>query len=90
MARNVNVWFTNWQRIGTSASSEFEGDFRIEWIDENGKQQRHVEKVRTEDLLKEMPEEWLMEKYFEMTLMGLRKKLGIDYDPTEVRGEEPA
>lgn len=77
----VNVWFTNWERIGALNSSEFEGDIRIEWVDENGQQQQHVERVQTEALLKTLPEEWLMEKYIELTLMGVRKKLGIDLEP---------
>jgi len=61
MPRNVNVWRTQ---------KGEEADLRIEWTDDEGKPKSHAEKIKVKDLAKLLPDEWVLDKYIEMTISG--------------------
>ena len=82
MARNVNVWLTNWHWTGvTVPTPQAEVDIRIEWINEAGEQREHTETVRFPDILRDAPRAWLRRKLEWLILEALRKKLNMDPEP---------
>lgn len=79
MARNVNVWLTNWHWTGVNVPTpQAEVDIRIEWINEAGEQKEHTETVRFPDILRDVPKAWLKDMLIDLVLRALRKKLGMD------------
>jgi hypothetical protein len=79
MARNVNVWLTNWHWTGIEVlTPQAAVDIHIEWVDDEGQQREHTETIKFPNVLADVPVPWLKERLEDLILIGLRKKLGID------------
>lgn len=79
MARNLNVWRTNWHATGiTVPVDQYEVDIHIEWINEAGEPREHTETVQFPNVLRDVPVPWLERKVERLLLEALRKKLNID------------
>ena len=61
MPRNVNAWKT---------TKGNECDLRVQWIDDQNRAQEHAAKVKVKDIAAMLPEDWLIDKYVEMTVSG--------------------
>jgi len=79
MARNVNVWLTNWSWTGvTVPTPQAAVDIHVEWVNEAGEQREHTETVRFPNILADVPVPWLKRQVEELLLRALRKRLDID------------
>lgn len=79
MARNVNVWLTNWRATGiTVPVDQYTVDIKIQWTADDGGQREHVETVRFPNVLRDVPVAWLKDELVNLILRCVRKKLGID------------
>lgn len=79
MARNVNVWLTNWRWTGkTVPTPQAEVSIHIEWVNDAGEQREHMETVQFPNILRDVPVKWLKRRLEELILRAIRRKLDID------------
>lgn len=79
MARNVNVFLTNWHWTGQSVlTPQATVDLEIQWVDEEGSDQQWSGTATFPNDLRLVPVAWLKEKLEELLLEAARKRLGVD------------
>lgn len=79
MARNVNVWITNWRQTGQQVSvPQYAVDIRAEWIGNDGQPRERTETVRFPNILGDVPASWIKEELTNLMFRALRVKAGID------------
>lgn len=84
MARNINVWLTNWHWTGRDVPTpQAEVDIHIEWINEAGEPREHTETVRFPNILQDVPVKWVKEELTDLIYRAVRKKLNIDPESEE-------
>ena len=79
MAREVNVWTSNWRATGGSVSvPQYELKVRVQWTDDDGTQHEQELTVRFPNVLAQMPTRYVAERMKDMLLDYARYALGID------------
>ena len=83
MARNVNVYHSNWQKTGQEVQvDQWVADYRIEWIDDQGQQHNWEGEITFPNDLALVPDWWLKRELLELIMRAARKKLNIDLEDT--------
>lgn len=79
MARNVNVWITNWHWTGKDVRTpQAEVDIVIQWTDDTGESREHSETAQFPNCLQDVPVSWLREEIEDLILRAVRKRLEMD------------
>lgn len=79
MARNVNVWVTNWHWTGSDVPvPQAEVDLKLEWVDEDGAEHEWESTVTFPNDLQLVPVAWLKDELEDLILRVARKRLGVD------------
>lgn len=79
MARNVNVWMTNWTDMGTTVPfPRYDVDVRLEWTGDDGLPHSWEGTANIPNDFQLVPAGWLKEMLEDLILRATRKRLGID------------
>jgi len=79
MARNVNVWMTNWHWTGNDVPvPQAEVDIVIQWTSDTGELREHSVTARFPNCLQEVPVSWVKAELEDLILRAVRKRLGVD------------
>lgn len=79
MARNVNVWMTNWHWTGNDVPvPQAEVDIVVQWTDKDGESREHSVTARFPNCLQDVPVAWLKDELGDLILRAVRKRLGAD------------
>lgn len=79
MARNVNLYISNWQWTGNSVQTpQATVDLELYWLDENDVLQNWSGTATFPNDLQLVPVAWVRQELEDLLIRAVRKQLGID------------
>ena len=79
MAKEVNVWTSNWRATGNNVQvPQYAVDITLQWITDTGEKKERSETIRFPNVLQNVKAADLKEWLTELMLREARQRLGID------------
>ena len=79
MAREVNIFITNWQVTGSNVSvPQYTMTARIDWVDDTGAAHSQTRAVLFPNVLTQLPTDYVATAMKQMLIDYARKLLGVD------------